>query len=203
MPILVAYASKHGATQGIAERVAKTLVAGGRDARALRVVDVADPAAYSAFVLGSAVYMGTWRKEASSFIRQNSALLATRPVWLFCSGPLGAATTDDKERDVLVASRPKEFAEFEAMITPRDLAVFRGSLDPHQRDSASWLLRRLPAGRRLLPTGDFRNWEAITAWAESIALSLPAPRGAVSNITARPAPTGAPGSHLPEVETRF
>lgn len=32
--ILVAYASKHGATQGIAERVAETLVASGQKAEA-------------------------------------------------------------------------------------------------------------------------------------------------------------------------
>ncbi|HEY5247432.1 MAG TPA: flavodoxin domain-containing protein [Dermatophilaceae bacterium] len=178
MPILVAYASKHGATAGIAERVAERLLASGQDARALPVANVGNPAAYSAFVLGGAVYLGRWRKEAGDFVRQNTALLAACPVWLFCSGPLGSATTDDKGRDVLETSRPREFAEFEAMIAPRDLRVFYGSLDPQARDGASWLLRRLPAGRRLLPEGDFRNWGAIESWAEGIACELPAPTGA-------------------------
>lgn len=176
MPILVAYASKHGATQGIAERVAERLVAGGRDARALPFSMVATPAAYSAFVLGSAVYLGKWRREAGDFVRQNSALLATRPVWLFCSGPLGTATQDNQGRDILGTSRPTEFAEFERTIRPRDLTVFYGALDPHERDGASWLLRRVPAGRKLLPEGDFRDWDAIGAWAETIARELPAPR---------------------------
>ena len=89
-PILVAYASKHGATAGIAERVAEGLLASGQDARALPVANVGNPAACSAFVLGGAVYLGRWRKEAGDFVRQNTALLATCPVWLFCSGPLGA-----------------------------------------------------------------------------------------------------------------
>ena len=180
MPVLVGYASKHGATRGIAERIAARLVDGGRDARLVPIANVGNPAAYSAFVLGSAVYMGRWRKEASEFIRQNSALLSTRPVWLFCSGPLGTATTDDQGRDVMDSSRPGEFDGFEASIAPRDLTVFRGALDPRERDGGSWLLRRLPAGRRLLPEGDFRDWAAIEAWAEGIAAELPAPRAARS-----------------------
>lgn len=174
MPVLVAYASKHGATRGIAERVAETLEADGREARLLPFSNVATPAAYSAFVLGGAVYLGGWRKEASAFVRQNNALLVTRPAWLFCSGPLGSATQDEKGSDLLTRSRPREFAEFEKTIRPRDLTVFYGALDPRQRDVASWLLRRLPAGRRLLPAGDFRDWEAIEAWAASIARELPA-----------------------------
>jgi len=175
VPILVAYASKHGATRGMAERVGERLAADGREVRVLPFSNVATPAAYSAFVLGSAVYLGKWRKEAGDFVRQNSALLATRPVWLFCSGPLGAATMDEQGRDVLEKSRPAEFAEFGKSVRPRDLTVFYGALDPHQRDGASWLLRRLPAGRKLLPEGDFRDWDAIDAWAGRIARDLPAP----------------------------
>ncbi len=174
-PVLVAYASKHGATRGIAERVAERLAADGREVRVLPFSNVATPAAYSAFVLGGAVYLGRWRKEASDFVRQNSALLATRPAWLFCSGPLGTATQDEQGRDLRDTSRPPEFAEFETTIRPGDLTVFFGALDPRQRDGASWLLRRLPVGRRLLPEGDFRDWEAIEAWAGTIAHALPAP----------------------------
>jgi menaquinone-dependent protoporphyrinogen oxidase len=174
MSILVAYASKHGATPGIAERIAEKLVAGGRDAQALPVSAVADPASYSGYVIGSAVYMGKWRKQASEFVRDNSALLAIRQVWLFSSGPLGTATKDKEGRDILDTSRPKEFAEFEASITPRDLKVFYGALDPRERDGASWLLRRLPAGRGLLPAGDFRDWAAIEEWAEGITRELAA-----------------------------
>src|SRR5476649_271255 len=105
MSLLVAYASKHGATRGIAERIAETLVAGGRDAQALPVSAVADPASYSGYVIGSAVYMGKWRKQASEFVRDNSALLAIRQVWLFSSGPLGTATKDKEGRDILDTSR--------------------------------------------------------------------------------------------------
>lgn len=56
MSTLVAYASKHGATQGIAERIATTLKAAGHEAEARPVEAVDDLTGYDAFVVGSAVY---------------------------------------------------------------------------------------------------------------------------------------------------
>jgi len=52
MPILVAYASKHGATWQIAERSAESLAA-GRQAEAQPVWAAGDLAGYGAFVTGS------------------------------------------------------------------------------------------------------------------------------------------------------
>ena len=172
MALLVAYASKHGATEGIAERIATTLRAAGQDAEALPVTATPDVAAYDAVVIGAAAYMGTWLPEATDFVRRHQAPLATRPVWLFSSGPLGLAPTDAQGRDLVVASEPKEFAEFRETIKPRGLRVFFGALDPGTLGFAERLLRRLPAGRALLPEGDFRDWAEIEAWAASIAQEL-------------------------------
>lgn len=172
MTILVLYASKHGATQGIAERIAAKLVVSGQEARALPILAVKDLAAYDAFVIGSAAYVGSWMKEATAFVRRNQAFLATRPVWLFSSGPLGDSPKDAQGRDLLVVSEPKEFAEFKAVIKPRGLRVFFGALNPGQLAFAERMFRRLPAGRALLPEGDFRDWKAIDAWAVEIAGAL-------------------------------
>src|ERR1035437_1878635 len=89
MAVLVTYASKHDATQEIAERIAQTLAAAGKQAQVRPVSAAGDLAGYGAFVIGSAVYMGHWQKEAVEFVRRNRAVLAGRPVWLFSSGPLG------------------------------------------------------------------------------------------------------------------
>ncbi len=172
MSILVAYASKYGATQGIAERIAEKLTASGQQAQARPAHSVRDLTGYDAFVIGSAAYMGSWLKEATEFVRRNQAILAIRPVWLFSSGPLGTATTDAQGRDLLVVSAPKEFAEFNESIKPRATHVFYGALDPAKLGFSERLIRRMPAGRTLLPEGDFRNWQAIEAWAESIAHEL-------------------------------
>ena len=165
--ILVAYASKHGSTRAVAERIAATLTAAGQPAVALSVAEVADPAPYDAFVIGSAAYYGSWLKEATAFVRVHRDLLATRPVWLFSSGPLGTELTDAEG-----GAEPKEFAEFKEAIRPRDLRVFFGVLDPGKLGLAERFVRALPAGRGLLPEGDFRDWAAIDSWATGIAQAL-------------------------------
>jgi menaquinone-dependent protoporphyrinogen oxidase len=172
MSVLVAYASKHGATQGIADRVAEVLRAAGQQVEARRVTSAGDLADYDAFVIGSAVYFGSWRKEAAAFVRHNRAALTRRPVWLFSSGPLGTAPTDDRGRDLREAAEPKEIAELREAIKPRDHRVFFGMLEPGTLGIGERLIRALPAGRALLPAGDFRDWREIEAWAEGIAREL-------------------------------
>lgn len=56
MHVLVAYASRHGATRGIAERIAEDLRMAGLDAEARPAAGVRDPATYDAFVIGGAAY---------------------------------------------------------------------------------------------------------------------------------------------------
>jgi menaquinone-dependent protoporphyrinogen oxidase len=89
MSTLITYATKYGATRGIAERIAQRLTAAGLHAEARPVTEVGDPGGYDAYVIGGAAYMGSWLKEASEFVRHNQALLVTKPVWLFSCGPLG------------------------------------------------------------------------------------------------------------------
>jgi len=169
MAVLVAYASKHGATQEIADRIAETLAAAGQQAEARPVAAAGDLVGYGAFVIGSAVYMGHWQKEAAEFVRRNRAVLAGRPVWLFSSGPLGTEPTDAQGRDLTVAAEPREIAEFREAIAPRGHRVFFGVLDPGRLGLGERAVRKLPAGRAMLPEGDFRDWAEIEAWARGIA----------------------------------
>jgi menaquinone-dependent protoporphyrinogen oxidase len=161
MAVLVAYASKHGSTQGIAERIAEKLQQLGKEAEARPMDAVEDPGSYEAFVIGSAVYYGSWLKEATEWVRRNQAVLAKRPVWLFSSGPLGAEIKD-------VEQQPKEMAEFGEAIGPREQRIFFGAID-HSRLSFP---ERMMAKAVRAPEGDFRDWEAIEVWAERIARDL-------------------------------
>jgi menaquinone-dependent protoporphyrinogen oxidase len=172
MKVLVAYASKHGGTQGIAERIAKTLAAEGHATSALVLPSIAGLESYDACVVGSAVYMGHWRKEATAFVRNERSVLASRPVWVFSSGPLGASATDAKGKDLRSAAMPKEAPELEGAVHPRDHRVFFGALDPKLLTGAERTLRKLPAARAVLPEGDFRDWAEVEGWAKQIALEL-------------------------------
>ena len=169
MSILVAYASKHGATKEMAERISESLRSAGLLADARTVGDVGDLEAYEGFVVGSAAYMGHWMKDAVAFVRGQQHLLAQRPVWLFSSGPLGTEATNAKGEDLRVAAEPKELPEFEETIHPQEHRVFFGALDPGRLSFTERSLRKLPAARAMMPEGDFRDWDEIQAWAQGIA----------------------------------
>jgi len=172
MNVLVAYATRHGATRGIAERIAGRLSAAGLQADAKPMKAVGDLAGYSAFVFGSAAYIGHWLPEAVEFVRANRAVLTDQPTWLFSSGPLCTEPTNAPARGQRVAAEPKELPELREAIRPRDHRVFSGALTPDKLGFRDRAIRTLPAGRALLPEGDFRDWPDIDAWAEEIAREL-------------------------------
>jgi menaquinone-dependent protoporphyrinogen oxidase len=178
MKILVAYATRHGATRGIAERIAQTLEADGLEVTLSTVDRAPGLEGYDAFVLGSAAYMGRWLKEASAFVRRHREALVDRPIWLFSSGPVGAEAPAKKGVDPLKAAEPREFVEFEEVLPTRDKRVFYGAYDPDL--SADTLLGRLshiiPAVKEALPAGDLRDWPVIEAWAHGIARDLASER---------------------------
>ena len=161
MTVLVAYTSKHGSTQGIAQRIAEQLRQLGIQAEARPLDEVSNPGRYEALVIGSAIYYGSWMKEATEWVHRNQAVLARRPVWLFSVGPLGTEVKDAEQQ-------PKEMAEFQQAIGPREQRVFFGALD-HQRLSFA---ERMVVKAVRAPEGDFRDWEAIDAWAANIARNL-------------------------------
>jgi menaquinone-dependent protoporphyrinogen oxidase len=177
MNVLVAYATRHGATRGIAERIGQTLERHGLDVTVEPVGRVSGVDRYDAFVIGGAAYMNHWLDDAATFVRRHRDVLAARPVWLFSSGPIGTEMVDKEGRDVLEVSRPREFDELAAAVHPRDLHVFFGAYDPDakpvglmERFGAPFI--RIPAIRSAMPSGDFRDWPAIEAWATQIGREL-------------------------------
>ena len=165
MRILIAYASKHGATGGIAERLGHRLSERGHHIEVVPVWSTGDLGGFDAYVVGSATYLGRWRREATDWVRRHQPLLADHPVFLFSSGPLGTERTDAQGRDLRPLSEPRDMPELVAAVHPRDHHVFFGRLDPDALSRPERLVRRTPAGRELLPEGDFRDWEAIRSWA--------------------------------------
>ncbi|MGD9958896.1 flavodoxin domain-containing protein [Nocardioides sp.] len=172
MRILVTHASKHGATAGIAQRIGDNLRSAGHRVDVCAVGDVDDVASYDAFVVGSALYLGRWMRSASSFVRGAQEVLATRPVWLFSSGPLGDEVVDEHGADLRTVTRPRELLDLQEAVRPRDHRVFFGALDPSRLTFAERSMRRLPAGRALMPEGDFRDWSDVDEWTAEIGQAL-------------------------------
>ncbi|HEX6335932.1 MAG TPA: flavodoxin domain-containing protein [Jiangellaceae bacterium] len=176
MKVLVGYASRHGTTAGIAERIATRLREEGLSADARPVAEVSEIGEYDAFVIGAAAYMFHWLKDATRFVKRHHRLLADRPLWLFSSGPLGTDLVDEEGRDIFEATRPKEFDELDDLVHPSGERVFFGAWDPDAPPVGlgERMVRRMPAASAAIPAGDFRDWPAIDAWAAEIAHELDA-----------------------------
>ncbi len=166
--VLVAYATKHGSTTEIADKITETLVNAGVHAIALPIEHVADLTSYSAVVLGSAVYAGQWCKDAAVFMKTHEKALSERAVWLFSSGPTGEGDAATLMKGWLM---PQDLQAVANRIHPRDIALFHGELD----DKKLNLVEKVIVKGVKAPLGDYRNWYEIIAWAQGIAESLQKP----------------------------
>ena len=158
--ILIAYASKYGATREVAERIAERLQKSGQQAEAKAVAQIADLGKPDAVIVGSGLYNGGWLPEATAFVRKNTSALSGIPTWLFSVGPLATDVNDEEQ--------PIELAEFRDKIGAKQHTVFHGALD-HKKLDRNDRITMKAAGA---PEGDFRDWNAIGAWADQIAKSL-------------------------------
>ena len=184
--VLVVHASRHGSTAGIAVRIGELLRGEGIEALIAPAADDPSPTGFDAYVVGSGVYMGSWLKDGVAYLERNAAILATRPTWLFSSGPLRTSTTtpaDPNADPIELALGPAEgpgsggrrrIEALSAVVGARDHHVFTGAFDPTDRPRAmsERLVRMMPASKDLLPPGDFRQWDLIDAWAHGIAGAL-------------------------------
>jgi menaquinone-dependent protoporphyrinogen oxidase len=163
--VLVAYATKHGATAEIAEKIGEVLNQAGVAAEVLPVAEVKDLESYGAVVLGSAVYIFRWRKEAVKFVKAKERQLSQLPVWIFSSGPTG-------EGDPVELANgwrfPKSLHPQIDRIQPREIVVFHGAIDlAKMKGLEKWMIKKVgPA------TEDSRDWESVASWARGIAAAV-------------------------------
>jgi menaquinone-dependent protoporphyrinogen oxidase len=172
MMVLVAYATDHGSTRGIAARIADRLRQQGVDAKALAVADVAEVSGYEAVVLGSAIHGGKWLPEALQFADRNAGPLRERPVWLFSVSTLGDAESmfPPQVANRLRAMRKEtpEITQLRRLLHPREHRNFAGAITRSHWAAAGRAFFLATGGRY----GDHRNWPAIDAWGDLIASQL-------------------------------
>ena len=163
--VLVAYASKYGATQEIAEEIGQVFSHAGLSTDVLPIKLVSDLSRYQALIIGSAVYIGKWRKEAVRFLKANEKKLSGRSVWLFSSGPTG----EGDPVEILKGWRlPRAIQPLVDRIKPRGICVFHGDVNVSKLNSIEKsIIKNVEA-----PVGDFRDWDTIRSWANTVAVEL-------------------------------
>ena len=159
--ILVAYATKHGSTAGVAEAVARELTAAGLEAEAAAFPAVDSLEGYDGVVLGAPLYMGV-PLDLAPFVARHRDMLSRIPVVAFAVG-LTPAAPEPKPEQVEQARK----ALIDALSPARPVAatLFAGALDPAKMGFAERAVTRLLKA----PAGDFRDWDAIGVWARTVA----------------------------------
>ncbi|MFE9592976.1 flavodoxin domain-containing protein [Streptomyces sp. NPDC006294] len=163
--MLITYGTKNGSTAEIADIIASVLRNEGLETEVLPPSEVTDVHPYDAVVIGGALYMGRWHRDARRFARQHAGALRERPVWLFSSGPLDASAS---ERDIPAVTGARRA---QRRTHARDHVTFGGRLEAGAKGRMAKAI--LDEGRG----GDFRDLDRIAKWARGVATEVKDPEG--------------------------
>ena len=157
--ILVAYVSPRGSTAGIAQSVGKELQLAGHSVDVIEMKSVSSLEGYNAVVIGGPFYMGKVIGDVGKFIGRNRDALAKLPLAAFAVGmaPLGKdpADTENAMKKLLKTLDP---------LQPVAVTIFAGKVDPSKLSFLQkWMVEKAKS-----PVGDFRDWNAIAAWAKEL-----------------------------------
>lgn len=164
MLVLVGYASEHGSTRGIAERIGTRLADQGHQVEVKPLDRAGSPEGYGAVVLGSAVHNQAWLEVAAGYVHDHQAALSTRPVWVFSVGLVRVLGDRFEKR----GAEPKSIPAIREAIHPRDHRLLAGAVEPDHFPRTGRLIYRAMGGRY----GDFRDWAEIDSWAAGIGRAL-------------------------------
>lgn len=172
MDVIVGYATVHGSTTGVAERIAGQLRAAGARATVAALVDIGDVDRFDAAILGSAIHSGKWLPEAERFVDNWAMSLAERPTWLFSVCSVGDSNSffPDRVGSFIGARRKdsKSLSRWRGLTRMEEHRYFSGAIEAGQWGRLGNLFLRVFGGTY----GDHRDWADIDLWAGSIAKSL-------------------------------
>ncbi len=160
--VLVGYASKYGSTGGVADAIGKELCNRGAAVDVCMLKNVGDLNEYRGVVVGSAVYMGKWLPEAVDFVVRNRGVLRQVPVAYFLTCITMCKPTEENRHKALAYLDPVLKAV--PQVQPVKVGTFAGALDYSNLSLPIKLTMKLKGASE----GDFRDWDAISAWATSL-----------------------------------
>lgn len=164
--ILVAYASRAGSTSGVAEAIGKTLAEGGAQVDVRLMKDVKELAPYRAVVAGSAIRGSKWLPEAMQFLQANRSTLNHKPFATFLVCITLAMPNADGQYRQFVSDFLKPVR---SLAKPVSEGLFAGALDYSKVPAIpEGIQLRILSAASKTPEGDYRDWNAIRAWAKQL-----------------------------------
>jgi len=164
MKVLVAYATKCGSTAEVAAEIGRVMESkSGCQVDVQPVGEVKEVGGYDAVIVGSATRVGKWLPEAVEFVEEHKGALGQVPVAFFTVCLTLREDTEENRREVAAYLDP--VCE---IVQPVDVGLFAGVLD---YGKLSFVPRMMLKAMKA-PGGDFRDWEAIRAWAAGLCPAL-------------------------------
>src|SRR5262249_11686441 len=154
-------------TAEVAQRIGSELKTRGLNTVISPVQDVESVDGFDAFVLGSAIHAGTWLPEMISFLKNHLDKFGGKPVYFFIT--CIRVMEPDGHQHVMEYYMIPEILN---RLHVRQKAAFAGKLN---LQTVEWDERWTLAARYDGSTwpnhfdGDYRNWDKIAAWANTIA----------------------------------
>jgi menaquinone-dependent protoporphyrinogen oxidase len=157
--ILLTYATRYGSTQEVAETITAALCNAGLEVELQPMQEVRTLDNFAAVVLGAAIYNAKWHPDAHNFLSQHQEALSQRPVAIFALGPLSTNGMAIRRSRLQLEKELKKYP----WLKPVALQMFVGKLDP----SKLGFFERIGS-----TASDYRDWEAIRAWANTLPTQL-------------------------------
>lgn len=157
--ILVTYATKSGSVEGIADKIAETLRAGGDTVDVARADENPDPSGYDAVVVGSGVRVGSWHDAAKKWVAANAEKLKAMPVAFFT---VGLTITDPGKAEEVAAYT--DALKAETGVQPVDTALLAGWFVPER---FGFVERSIMKAMKA-PAGDHRDMDAVSEWTKGV-----------------------------------
>lgn len=159
--VLVAYATRSGATEEVASTLGEVLRGSGLavDVTPAKRVETIEP--YGAVVIAVALYFGKMHKDVRRFLTENRASLAKTPVALFVLGPVHQ---EEKEWKGAQDQLEKDLKNF-PWLAPIAQQIVGGRFDPAR---LGFPFNLIPFFCRI-PRCDSINWELIREEAGGLA----------------------------------
>jgi menaquinone-dependent protoporphyrinogen oxidase len=159
--ILLAYASKAGATGEAAVIIGKEIAEQGAIVEVRQIDSVSDVSRYDAFVLGTAIRAGKPLSEFTKFITKNKKILNEKPVAIFLTCMTLSKDTPETRKKV-----EKYFDTVKMNISPKAEGYFGGRMD---YSKLNFLTKFIVMNIVKIPEGDFINEKKLKKWAVSTA----------------------------------
>ena len=181
MKTLIVYATRHGATAGTAEEIAKILRQESFEVKVVNAKEekIKDISEYELVIVGSGLQMFRWTSEAEDFLKKFRNDLANKKVALFVSSMKQVYEREGKKDELEKAW--KRFLEDKATkygLHPISMGMFGGVFDYNKmniiiRKTMGAMKQQLEAdGFKENPDGvyDTRDWREICDWAKTLVL---------------------------------